>query len=351
MSQKSRNNNNNIILFPHTIEHHMNEAIQAGNDKKHEEAIQHYEQILRYEPDHVSAQIGLAVTWMEMRKFKDAIELTSEMLERKQGDYYHILRIHVAALLQCEQYGPLRALLLKTLNEKDIPTSLRSEFESLLEACSLMDSGDSELWPEETDDAVIRQRLRDQPQLIDQWIAELQSGNVERQFFALEQLQFTTEDKAIKAVLEWIQRDKGDPLLKTLALRTLRKMGVQGTVLLKKWGQMLEIDTTQFPVHPNEFPPAIHTVLDILNDHTHQDPTLCNFASQVWMEYLYTIYPQLPNTDETEVWAAALHFVTAKKLYDEVDGDRISADYKADGKSVDKRANEIENMISARRQE
>jgi tetratricopeptide (TPR) repeat protein len=348
-SRSSSNSKNNIILFPHTIEHHLNEAIEAGNKKDYQEALRHFEQILRYDPNHLSGKIGLAVTWIEMKKYKDAIDLTSEMLEQGQGDYYHILRIHVAALLQSEQYSQLKMLLTKTLNEKNVPLSIRSECESLLEACGLLDENVPDQWSDEMDGELIRQRIKEQPQLIDQWIKQLYSDNIEKQFLALEQLQYTTYGKAKDAVLKWVGENEGDPLLKTLALRTLHKMGVEGTVLFKKWGRIIEIDMAQFPSSPNDFPPFVHEVTHTLNEEAyHQDPTLAHFSSQVWMEYLYTIYPHYPELKDVKEWAAALHYVTAVRLYQEVDFASICDGYDVDGGRVKEISKEIEMMISER---
>jgi hypothetical protein len=340
---------NNIILFPLTIEHHLNQAIEAGNEKKYEQALHHYYQILQYEPKNVSGKMGLAITWMEMNKLRDVIDLTSDMLDEGEGDYYHILRIHVAALLQAEQYSQLKSVLTDTLARNDVPASFRTECETILEACQYIHSEAESVVDPDSEASVIQRRLAEQPHLIDHWIDQLVHGEVEQQFMALEQLQYTTVEKGRSAIRQWLAADDGDPLLKTLALRTLHKMGEEGTISFTKWGRTMIVDLSTIPLEVDEFPTVVQDVLQSVNDISyHKDPMIGSFSAQVWMEYLFTIYPDSPAIDEPKMWAAALHFITVKRLYEQVELSSICEEYQVPMEEAETIVLKMEAAISSR---
>jgi hypothetical protein len=66
------------------------------------------------------------------------------------------------------------------------------------------------------------------------------------------------------------------------------------------------------------------------------------------MEYLYTIYPHYPDMQNVEDWAAALHYITAKRLYEEVDLASICAGIDVNCEYIQKIIKQIETMITDR---
>lgn len=322
-----RKASNNVVVFPYTIEHHLGKAIKAGNQKDYREALRHYEQILKYDPNHTSGKIGMAVTWIEMNHLQDAIDLTADMLEKGDGDYYHILRIHIAALLQSEQYTRLNRILHQVLARPDVPDEIRIECESIAEACSVVEGVDV---ADESDpiDSIRRQRANANPAQIQSWIKQMYEGSLEQQFIALEQLQYVEDDKAGEAVREWLNTDEEDPLLKTLGLKALSRMGQQGKITFRKNGKSMEANLSQIPTCINEFPPPVIRVIQCVENTADQDPTLLEFSSRIWMEYLYTVFPEIPDIDRSELWAAALHYITGQKLYEEMDVASIYSMYR-----------------------
>lgn len=310
--------NDNVIPFPKTMEHHLKEAIQAGQKKKYAEALRHYEQVLRYDEQHLSAKIGLAVTLIETKQYVRAAELTASMLEKEEGDYYHILRIHVAALLQAERYMELHRLLQDLLHKEGLPLSFRSEMESLLEACEAVEGAIVEQEEEEEIDPeqLIRERVSQQPHLVEGWMKQFQEGSLEEQYSALEQLQYTYDLRASKMIREWLKRPAGDPLLKTMGIRALKKKGMEGSVCFYKEGKSTEIELSQFPETVEELPEdALNIKKTIENTTYHEDPVLTQFSTQIWLEYFYTVYPFYPDLSKTNQWASAVHWVTAQRLY------------------------------------
>jgi tetratricopeptide (TPR) repeat protein len=343
------NNNNNLILFPSTIQRHLDQAIEASNLKQYSEAVHHFEQVLRYEPNHTSAKMGLAVTWIEMNRFREAIELTDQMLKDRSGDYYYILRIHLAALLKSEQYGRLNNILNETLKQPNTPPDIRSECESLLEAIGIGNESDSDLWEVEADDFPIDTYAKENTHLLENWIDQLYNGKVQDQFIALERLQLYDDSQAVKAVLNWLGVEEQDPLLKTLALQTLRKMGVEGEVIFTKRGKNYEVDLQQLPIHFADFPEFINKITHLIKEETyHIDPVLESFSTQLWMEYLYIVYPEIPTGKDERVWAAALHSIAESHLYNTGELLQVSEQYQVEQSQVKKVMRQIEDALSSR---
>lgn len=339
---------NNLIVFPHTIERQLQKAMEAGKGKQYESAMESFEQVLRIDSDNLPAKIGLAVTLIEVGRWTEAVKLTSEMMKNEEGDYYHILRIHLAALVQSERFDQLKELLLDALKRPALPTDLRGECEKLLLACETLEqsSGDQ---LDEALNSEIHPTFHEETEYVELLIRRLFEGTAEQQLISLEQLKFSSSERAKNAIKQWVKQREGDPFLKTIALRSLKAMGVVGEVKLNKWNEDLTVDLIIVPEEAEDLPEEFERVLKLLEEKTyHLDPTLTHFAAQVWIEYLFTVFPALPEIQNTEIWSAALHEVTARRLYGSTSMEEIGNIYQVDRENVHVYANRLEEAIRQR---
>jgi tetratricopeptide (TPR) repeat protein len=324
--------NDNVVILPQTLEKWMLAAQQAAQNKNYEEAIHQYEQILRHDPNQSAAQMGLAVTLLESQRFSEAVDRSGDWLNQHPTDE-SMIRVHLAGLLQTERWGALVRYIEEVFQQKGLTTLLRQELESVLDACRPMTGNEEPEENQESQEQVWRRRIQEQPQLIKQWISDLHTDEVEKQLQALERLAFASDPWAEKSLEEWLSLSGGDPMMKTMGLRTLAKMGKTDEVLFTKKGKSYTVRPTDLPLHTDEFPAHLRNVLEQVQELAeHEDLSLSQFAKDIWMSYLYRTFPDWPGpaVENIRAWSAALHYTTAQRLYGEADIYDISDRYAVD---------------------
>lgn len=144
----------------------------------------------------------------------------------------------------------------------------------------------------------------------------------EHTFLALEQLSYLDKPEVDEALIGWLQSTELHPLLQYRVLQTLRRRGTQGLIRFFRSGEHVEIEIETVPIRPEEFPQPVQTVLERVGDQTQvHDPTLFYFAQELWTQFVMAIYgtmdyKSLLVEEEAmiDIWAAALHQTVADSL-------------------------------------
>ncbi|WP_244996864.1 hypothetical protein [Paenibacillus woosongensis] len=144
----------------------------------------------------------------------------------------------------------------------------------------------------------------------------------EQTFLALEQLVYLDRPEVDEVLISWIEGTDLHPLLQFRVFQTLQRRGTQGTLSLKRGGEMVEIDIEAVPLKPEQFPAPIQAVLERVGNETQvHDPTLFYFAQELWSQFIMAIYGTknyysiLSEEDAIiDIWAAALHLMVSDSL-------------------------------------
>jgi hypothetical protein len=148
--------------------------------------------------------------------------------------------------------------------------------------------------------------------------------SLENQLLALDQLALIEHPEINAKLSEWLSAHEQHPLIQYKVLQTLKLRGVTGSLLLEKHGEKIEVIVEDTPKSFEDFPSPINEIMDRFQEvcQTHQ-PALFYFAQETWNEFLAFIYgtaqyrQMLRQEYEcVDIWAAALHLVLLEKVFD-----------------------------------
>lgn len=301
-----------VILFPSMVESLLKKAIEARKEKRFEEAQRLVLPILQFSPRHPVALLTLALVLFDAKCFEEAAELFSYMWDEGIGKRREWLRLYVSCLVQLEEYEIISDVLQKAAKEEEF-IDLLDQFQEIMEACDLIrDCGEDQRF---TKDAVLR-NLESDPDYPELLVNHLDNGNFDDQLNAIEQLKHIHTDYTVEALKNYLLIDGPDPILKTFALRALKEMGIRGEISIHKFGENYRTLVEDVPLQDHEVPEGEWRVIDLIKQVADKDNTsFMPFAFQLWMEYLFSIFPLHPALRNPAGWAAAVHYAAAKLLF------------------------------------
>lgn len=314
MSKKSKGN---LIFFPHLFEKHVELAIQARELEDYHRAKDHLEQALLLQEDDETAMMGLMVTYNDLGLYQKARLLAEQMLRQGLGELNDVLRLYIVSLIELEQYEEVFTTLSQIQQDKKLASLLDPEFNDIYRTGELLiDSKGEDLMDEESImSRVVQDKLDSDSDYIQRLVHELTISDFDRQLQAIEQLKFIESPLSIQALKEFLLRKEADPVLKTFALGALKELGETGSVVVCKWGKLIEATIEQVPDLREGLNEPERLVADLITEKTyHEDPVFSTFALQLWVEFYYATYPLHPKIGKVEGWAAALHFATDQML-------------------------------------
>lgn len=310
-----QNNKENVILFPGFVEENLRQAREASEEERYDQALEYVQEILRLAPEHTEAFLAAADILIRAGRLEEALPLVAQIWEEQSGNIAETFRTYLGLLLKLEEFERIRQLLEQATMIKEL-TPFMHEIQAIQETFQIVET-QKEQWEEE--DRFSRQTALQKAEMDPAYVLrlyeKLEGGTFEEQLGALEQLKYIPSPETVSVLKEYMMLVYPDPMLKTFALRALKRMGETGRVFLYKFGQKSETVIEQVPLHDEEMPDGERKVLECLSRVAYQqDASFVSFAFQLWMEYLFAIYPLHPPVDAPEEWAAALHYSVTRLL-------------------------------------
>lgn len=291
-------NQDNVVLFPTTIEYYQNELTQMLEGERYGEAARMLRFLLRcqsddpqYKEEWQSLLDWLTATFPD--SLGDAADTESDQTERSD-----------------DEEEPTEGELLKRH---------------------------------------VRGKAANDPQYADKLLAMLDpQASAEKQMMALEQLAHLDRATVGGPLKHWLEETRLHPLVQFRGLQALRSAGEKGTVEIRKLGQAMTLPIGDTPLRYEQFPAAARNVLERSRQAMEADqPGLADLAETTWRDFLAflygtTVYDELLALDDagTDIWAAALHHTVLETLFGQSEDSDISGLYQglaeADPKSFHK---------------
>ncbi len=321
-------NKGKIVLFPHLFERHLEIAMEAREQGDFHKARSHLEEALALEPEDVSVLFGVMVVTFEIGMYRESQRLAEQLLQRGEGDQGEVLQFYVLNLMHQEKYEEVCEVLHPLLQDYSLNESLRREFTEIFNTCQLI--GEIRVKEDEVTDPLLRRmvgkKLDYEPEYFSRLLWDLERGDAEKQVQAIRQLQYSGDPHAREAMEKFVLLPEANPAAKTLALYALKELGCR-KVMMVKFEEKFEVDLDFLP-NQDEFGRDEEPVIEMLAKGVdHKDPSLVTFGSQLWSEFLYACYPQLPSMKGRQGWAAALHFVTLLSMGQEPEKSELASLY------------------------
>jgi tetratricopeptide (TPR) repeat protein len=314
-----------VVLLPTVIDRYLEKAFLARGSGKFDEALDFLTQILRFDPDHPAALFAVALTLYEAKRFDEAAEIVGRMWTEALGDRTAVVRLYLSSLIQMEDFTNVSRLLSEAQEDADV--QITQDLLEIKQACDLLhDSADEE--DIELSRESVLDRIEKDPNYASHLYSQLDSGTFEEQLSAIEQMKYIHTQETVSVLKEYLLLVYPDPLLKTFAVRALKDMGETGQVFIHKFSRIYEANIEDVPLHDKEVPEEEQRVIEMVSRISgNYDASFLPFALQLWMEYLFSIFPLHPPVKSAAAWAAALHYATAKLLYIKASQKEIASIY------------------------
>jgi tetratricopeptide (TPR) repeat protein len=270
--------NRKVIPHPYIKERLLAEGMDALKEKRYKEAYTYFTQLQQFNLNDDDVDMALVVCLFEMGRIKEAKEKCEQLLARGTGDW----TIYISMLVHLQQYDEVIAVI-QTLQQKGIDcTSLLP----LLHFSEKMVRSHQEQKKKQYE-AIFES---------DQWIAQLH---------VLQQLERNVVLHLVPMFVRYLRDETNHPAVKTTILQTLKKEQVTEQMTVKKFGQTMTVVPAYLDERKQEqFSEQVLHIVD--QTWAKQNPTMYEWSKQIWIRYMFMIYPFLPE-QPVQQWADALH--------------------------------------------
>ncbi|WP_096202780.1 tetratricopeptide repeat protein [Bacillus sp. FJAT-45350] len=326
MSDEQNNQKENVILFPGLVSKYVDKGMGYLKEKSYHMALKSFEETLKLEPDHPQGRLGIVLSYIELGRLQEAVEASETMLREDIGDYYDVLQVHISLLVQLGQYQEVVTMLEAVIAEDRIPSHLAESFYHLLHFSRQM------IEEPLLDDAVIGEASFNE-QLVDEAFELLKVDDPLRQWKGIQTLKNSEHPQLVENISIFLQEEKNDILLKSMALQLLKDRNVDDPILVTKLNQTISVIPSNLSdLEHSSFGESVEQKLRM--ELESENPTLLENSLEIWWHYLFAIYPIESSTDDADVWAAAVHITALESHGFDFDEVEISNTYEVPLKEV-----------------
>ncbi len=270
--------NRKIVPHPYLKERLLTEGMEALKGKRYKEAYTYFVQLEQLQLHDDDIQMALVVCLFEMGQVEEAKERCEQLLARGIGDW----AVYVSMLVHLQQYDEVVAVIHK-LQQKGIDCT---PFLPLLQF--------SEKMIRSHDDRQTKQ-----------YESIFQGDEWTKQLRILQQLDLRLVSHLVPIFVRYLRDETKHPIVKTTMLHILKKEQVTEPVTVKKFGQTMTVVPAELDERKQK--QWTEQVLDIVEQTwAKQNPTMYEWCEQIWIRYMFVMYPFLP-TGSAQQWANALY--------------------------------------------
>ena len=301
-------NEENIILFPTWRMRLEKESLQALKDKRFAEALYKLDKLLSYQVNNHEILIGKLICLMELGRYEEAQDLSEELLELHNDNYYHYVHIYLTILFQTNQYDVLMEQVEYELESEEIPLSIEEQF---IQLYNMSEQMNIDLLKEKSTEYIIE-------------LAEaVNDRNYIRQWQLVENLRKMKVDPT-ETIIQYLVDENIHPVIKTTIFKWLqdKQMGIP-------------IDVHKFNLDLTVKPNAIKSirqhklmkqVMFFISELEQENPTLFILLEQLLYRFAYVRFPIMPPSEDVINIASAvqnlgeqyLHIEAGKEIHKNV---------------------------------
>jgi hypothetical protein len=319
--KKDSSKNSKIVEFPNLAKKLTDKGMKALQNKQIHDSIAYFAQLIELEPTHPQGHYGTVLCFIELERFSEAEQWCETMLENHIGDYYEVMKVYMLVLVQQGKFEKVITVLESVLEEPH-PSKATLVFEQTLHLAQEAIENDEKEEVIEIEE--------DELQLL---IKELDNAIPEKQLHAIEMLSRVDSPKIVEAYKIFLEDKQKDPFLKSMILQSLKEKNIDEEIIIHKCNKKMA-------VYPNELQDVfkdeyVLPIKKLLNKHIeHENPTLYGLSLQIWLHYLYAIYPLIPDDYDANIWTGAIHKVGAFFNGIEIEVEELANIYKIEIRSL-----------------
>jgi tetratricopeptide (TPR) repeat protein len=294
-----KENKNNIIRFPNLTGRLLEKGMDSLKNKKYDESLSCFEQLLHSDPMHSQGNLGLVLSLVELGRLQEAKERCDRMLKEGIGEYYDVLQIYLSILVQLSEYITVVSVIEAVLEEQKIPADKAETFYQLLQFSRKVI--EQEGVPEVK--SIPEQSVKENPDF--SALREmLSSDRADAQWVAVQQLKRLGSELTVPLFESFLLDESKHPAVKSLILQYLKENHINKTVKLKKYGREEDIEISKL-TEWNEDPFYMQVKKLIQDELEQENPSLLDIALAVWKDYTLALYPFSPEPENKLLWFEA----------------------------------------------
>lgn len=316
MGKQSRKNDK-IIQFPQLKERLMEKGLDALKTKHFKDALSLLTQAQELEKGNHEIELGIVIALFELGKFEEAKENCLVMLKEDIGDYFHVLQIYVMILVQLGQYDEVKSTIEAVLDEGSVPMDYIDNLTQLLELSKRMIRTNPTIEQEETSREDVREQL--------QYVL-LEQTDLGQQLQIIQSLKGLNIRRFLDIFIEFLKTPDKHPIAKTLVLQLLVNNQIDEEIEVEKFKETIVVNPSNLEDPSSS--KSTNQILSLLEEKLqHNNPSLYETAKDLLLRHLFVLYPLTLKTEETPLFAAALHLYSAELQGIEIENRELEAEY------------------------
>ncbi|ARK31629.1 tetratricopeptide repeat protein [Halalkalibacter krulwichiae] len=324
---------NKVILYPGLVKRLIEKGMDALKDKDGNTAYQFFLSAEEHEPENPQVLFGKMLSLVELGRLHEAVEHTDSLLREGIGDYYENLQVHISLLVQLGRYQEVVNILDAVLSENQFPSQYAESLYQLLHFSRQM-VGDQD-WLNHYDS-------KDEPIPTD-LTSMLQSDSLILQSKAIQQLKEIENPEATELLVKFLEGEKRDYVLQSMALHVLQEKGYKEKIHISKLGRAAEVIPSELA---SSYQHHFHQqLLDLVSDELeHIDPLLYEITKQLSSTYLWALYPFIPEPSNVHFWSDVFQFCAAERIGLEDELERMNENYADQLAIFNEKINEVKTI-------
>lgn len=289
-----------VILFPTWKKNLEQESLEAMREKDYEGALSKLNQLLEFNVENHELYIAKLICLMELRDHQGALELSEEMLLKKDENYFQYVHIYLTVLFQMGSYEQLIDHVEFEFREHEIPTVLAEQFKKLEEASRSL-----------YEEMKLQQGV--------EYIAEFNKAIENRSFQKQWNIMMGIRKNNLhihSQLMDILNKKDMHPMIQTAIFKCLqdhsytervsvRKLGMEGAFIPQDVPSIAEDTNVQY-------------VEELLKHVENQDPTMFQFMKQMIFRYAYVRYPFPFEKDQLPLIAEVIKQLAKNSLTEDI---------------------------------
>lgn len=289
-----------VILFPTWQKNLEQKSLEAMREKDYDGALEKINQLLEFNVENHELYIAKLICLMELRDHEGALELSEEMLHKKDESYFQYVHIYLTVLFQMGSYEQLIDHVEFEFREHDVPTVLAEQFKKLEEASR-------SLYEE--------MKIQQGVEYITEFNKAIDNRAFQKQWNILMRIRKSNIQIHSKLINILNEKDT-HPMIQTAIFKCLQDQSYAENIHIRKLGMEGSFIPKDVPSIADD--PKVQYVEQLLKNVEDEDPVMFQFMKQMIFRYAYVRYPFSFEEDQLSLIAEIIKQLAMNSFSEEI---------------------------------
>lgn len=176
-------------------------------------------------------------------------------------------------------------------------------------------------------------------------IKRLESGNLEQQWVAVQQIKRSDIKNEVNACKKFLYKKENNPFVKSAILQILKEKKIEESIMVNKFGKEMTVRPYELPdVSDAELFSAVGKCLETMLEP--KNPSLYEMALELWEHFMFAMFPFPISPRSVNVWTGAVHEVVYAMNGMETNQPNIAENYQVPKQELEQAVEKIKMVES-----